>query len=169
MSGDLSSGQAAPVGAPARPQNIVERSIRAFLVAPLIQNVVLWIVVAVVALVGSDGAVRFSFSTGFWWFAGGALIVSYLIAATLGVIVHVICVKLGWWRFWHYVVAGLLGGIIPAALWGLTVSPSWALARFVAMGTYTVPSALVVAIVVWLMVFWRNPPARSASDLDTFS
>lgn len=169
MSGIGSAGQATPVGDAPRPENIVERSVRAFLVAPLIQNVVLWIVVAITMLVSNAGAVRFSFSTGFWWFAAGALIVSYLIAATLGVIVHVICVKLGLWRFWHYLLAGLLGGLIPAVLWGLTVSPSWALARVVAMGTYTVPSALVVAVVVWLMVFWRNPPARSAVDLDTFS
>jgi len=170
MSGLGSSGQAMPVGEAARPANVVERSVlRAFLVAPLIKNVVLWIVVAITMLVSTGGAVRFSFSTGFWWFAGGALIVSYLIAATLGVIVHVICVKLGFCRFRHYVVAGLLGGLIPAALWGLTVSPQWAFPRVVAMGTYTVPSALVVAIVVWLMVFWRNPPRRSTVDLDAFS
>jgi hypothetical protein len=169
MSGPGGHGQAAPVGEAPRPENVVERSVRAFLVAPLIQNVVLWIVVAVTMLVSTNSAVRFSFSTGFWWFAAGALIVSYLIAATLGVIVHVICVKLGLWRFWHYVLAGLLGGLIPAALWGLTVSPEWAFARVVAMGTYTVPSALVIAIVVWLMVFWRNPPARSMANVDAFS
>jgi hypothetical protein len=34
---------------------------------------------------------------------------------------------------------------------------------------YFVPSALVVAVVVWLMVFWRNPPAHSTADIDAFS
>jgi len=168
MSNDGVSGEAMRVGEAARPENIVDRSVRAFLVAPLIQNIVLWIILAVWMLVGAGGAIRFSFSTGFWWFAGGVLLVSYVIAATLGVLVHVMCVKLGLWKFRHYLLAGFLAGAIPAIVWGFAVTSQNPGYRALGAAAYFVPSALVVAVVVWLMVFWRNPP-RSTADLDEFS
>lgn len=169
MMAEAGPGQAASGSGRPRPERIIERSVHAFLVAPLVQNLVLWLVVLVwTTAVGGTG-VRLTLSSAFWTFAAGMLIASYLISATLGVVAHVICVKLGLWRFWHYVLAGLLGGLIPAALWGLTVPSRWALARVAAMGLYTVPSALVVAVVVWLMVFWRNPPQRNTVDLNAFT
>jgi hypothetical protein len=169
MSDEGGSDQAVPVGAPAHPENIVDRSVRAFLVAPLIQNVVLWIIFAVWMLVGKGGAIRFSFSTGFWWFAGGVLLVSHVIAGTLGVLVHVMCIKLGFWKFRHYLLAGLLAGAIPAIVWGFAVTSQNPGYRALGAAAYFVPSALVVAVVVWLMVFWRNPSPRSTADLDAFS
>jgi len=153
----------------APPENIVQRSVRAFLVAPLIQNAVLWAIIMTWTIVGTVGAVKITFSIGFWLFAAGTLIVSYMIAGTLGVLVHVLCVKLGFWRLWHYLLAGFLAGTAPAALWGLAIASPPSVSRMTELALYFVPSALVVAAVVWLMVFWRNPPMALIPDHDVFS
>ncbi|MDH3236023.1 MAG: hypothetical protein OEQ29_21075 [Alphaproteobacteria bacterium] len=153
----------------APPENIVARSVRAFLIAPLIQNAVLWTIFITWMIVGTGGAVRIAFSSGFWLFAAGSLIVSYIVAGTLGVLVHVTCVKLGFWRLWQYLLAGFLAGAAPAVLWGLTIASQPSISRMTGLAIYFVPSALVVATVVWLMVFWRNPPVARAPDPDVFS
>ena len=154
---------------PARPQNIVDRSLRAFFVAPLVQTAAIWIAFAIIAVVNSGGDVKLTMSSGFWKFVAMGLVVSYVVAGTLGVATHVICVKLGFWRLWQYLLAGLLAGSIPLLLLGLALSGKAANARMIGLAVYSVPSALVVAVVVWLMVFWRNPPARSTADVDAFS
>jgi len=169
MSADGGPERVAPNDGKARPEDIVGRSVRAFLVAPLVQNVALWAIVMTWTSVGTGGAVKLTFSSGFWLFAAGTLIVSYLIAATLGVLVHVICVKLGFWRLWHYLLAGFLAGAAPAVLWGLAVASPPSISRMMGLAIYFVPSALVVAAVVWLMVFWRNPPAARIPGPDVFS
>lgn len=169
MNADGGAERASPEHDKARPENIVERSVRAFLVAPLIQNVVLWAIVMTWMIVGTGGTVKITFSSGFWLFAAGTLIVSYIIAGTLGVLVHVTCVKMGFWRLWHYLLAGFLAGAAPAVLWGLAVAGRPSISRMTGLAIYFVPSALVVAAVVWLMVFWRNPPVARAPNPDVFS
>ena len=146
----------------ARPQDIVDRSLRAFFVAPLVQTAAIWIAFAIIAVVQSGGEVKLTMSSGFWKFVALGLIVSYVIAGMLGVATHVICVKLGFWRLWHYLLAGLLAGSIPPLLLGIALSGKAANARMIGLAVYSVPSALVVALVVWLMVFWRNPPPVKA-------
>jgi len=147
-----------------RPANVTERSVYAFLVAPLIQNVVLWAGIFVFVSVSTDRQLPIKLDQGFMWFVGGSLLVSYLIAATVGVIAHVLCVKLGFWRLWHYLLVGFLAGVLMALCWGLFITARPSAVGIFGPAAFFVPSAVVIALVVWLMVFWRNPPVGSGVD-----
>jgi len=132
--------------------------------APLIQNVVLWAGLVIFMSASSGQQLPIKLDQGFLWFAGSALLVSYLIAATIGALAHVICVKLGFWRLWHYLLAGFIAGALMAVCWGLVLHGRPSAVGIFGPAAFLVPSALVVSLVVWLMVFWRNPPVRGGSD-----
>jgi len=164
-------GTGLPVGKSGqlRPENVVSWSLLGLAVAPVVQSSLLWACVIAWATLVSGQELGASGPIGFWTIVGFGVIISYLVTATFGLATHVICYRLGFWRLWQYLLAGLLAGMLPAVLWGWLVAYQSVGERMLKMAVFTVPSAIVVSAVVWLFVFWRNPPPRSDVDLKAFS
>jgi hypothetical protein len=120
------------------------RVIVGFLIAPVLVGLLLWIALAIES--GTDWATALVVTI--------ALPYSYLSALLVGVPVFLLMRRRGLFRWWHYVLGGLLIGLVPAIVMLSLVREFRDLddvATIAGVGCFL---GAITAWVFWVLVFW---------------